>query len=177
MRTRMLTIVAVAVIGALGHLDARQITTEEVNGVRNLKRLETTVACAGATEAGSMPAIRKMGFASVINLREGTEAGVDIAGSAAAAKTVNLKYVHIPFNGQKPDAAAADRFLAEIGKPENQPAFIHCGSGNRAAVMWFIKRLVADKWEVERAWEEAAALGMTSQLLKQWAIDYAKSKS
>ena len=77
---------------------------------------------------------------------------------------------------QAPEAAAADRFLAEIAKPENQPAFIHCGGGGRAATMWFIKRMVVDKWEVERASAEATALGMTSATLKQWAIGYAKGK-
>ena len=39
--------------------------------------------------------------------------------------------------------------------------------------MWLIKRLVVDKWDANRAAEEATALGMTSPVLKQFAIDYA----
>jgi uncharacterized protein (TIGR01244 family) len=174
-RTLILT-TAVALVAGLAHLHAQQVTTEELNGVRNFKRLETTVACAGATSAESLPAIKKMGFASVVNLRQATEAGADIGGSAAAAKAANLNYVHIPFNTQAPEAAAADRFLAEIAKPANQPAFIHCAGGSRAATMWFIKRMVVDKWDVERASTEAAALGMNNATLRQWAIEYVKSK-
>jgi uncharacterized protein (TIGR01244 family) len=162
---------------SVAHLHAQQVTTEELTGVRNFKRLETTVACAGATSAQAMPAIKKMGFASVVNLRLASEEGVDIEGATAAAKAVNLNYVHIPFSFQTPEAAAADRFLAEIAKPANEPAFIHCGGGGRAATMWFIKRMVVDKWDVDRASAEATALGMNNATLKQWAIDYAKSKS
>ena len=42
--------------------------------------------------------------------------------------------------------------------------------------MWFIKRLVVDKWDVERASTEATALGMNNAALKQWAIEYSKNK-
>jgi hypothetical protein len=41
--------------------------------------------------------------------------------------------------------------------------------------MWFIKRLVVDHWDVDRAAKEATALGMTSPTLKQFAIDYAQA--
>ena len=41
--------------------------------------------------------------------------------------------------------------------------------------MWMIKRLSVDHWEAERAYTEAAALGLTSPALKQFAIDYAKT--
>ena len=40
-----------------------------------------------------------------------------------------------------------------------------------------IKRLVVDKWDTSRASEEATALGMTSPVLKQFAIDYAQRRS
>ena len=56
-----------------------------------------------------------------------------------------------------------------------EPAFIHCAGGNRAATMWLIKRLAVDHWDVERATEEAAALGQTSAALRQFALDYAQS--
>jgi uncharacterized protein (TIGR01244 family) len=174
-RIIVLTIAAIAA-GVAAQLHAQQVTTEELTGVRNFKRLETTVACAGATTARAMPAIQKMGFRSVVNLRLASEEGVDIEGASAAAKAVNLNYIHIPFSSQTPEVTAADRFLAEIAKPANEPAFIHCGGGGRAATMWFIKRMVVDKWDVDRASAEATALGMNNATLKQWAIDYAKGK-
>jgi uncharacterized protein (TIGR01244 family) len=177
MKRALVFTMAVALPIAFVHLDAQQVTTEELNGVRNFRRLETTVACAGATSTQAMPAIKKMGFASVVNLRLASEEGADVEGSAAAAKAAGLNYIHIPFSFQAPEAAAADRFLAEIAKPANQPAFIHCGGGGRAATMWFIKRMVVDKWDVDRASAEATALGMNNATLRQWAIEYVKAKS
>lgn len=174
---RLCAVLIASVLAVVAGPSAQQVTTEDLNGVRNFKRLETTVACAGATSAEAMPAIKKMGFASVVNLRLASEAGADVEGATAAAKAANLNYVHIPFSFQTPETAAADRFLAEIAKPANQPAFIHCGGGGRAATMWFIKRLVVDKWDVERASAEATALGMNNATLTQWAIEYAKGKS
>jgi hypothetical protein len=41
--------------------------------------------------------------------------------------------------------------------------------------MWMVKRLVIDKWDADRAAQEATALGMTSPTLKQFAIDYAQT--
>ena len=175
MRGTMVMVMSAVVAGTMA-AQAPQVTTEDLEGVRNFKRLETTIACAGATSSDALPALKKMGFASVVNLRQASEAGNDVEGSAAAAKAANLNYVHIPFNGQSPDPTAADRFLNEIAKPENQPAFIHCAGGSRAAAMWMIKRLVIDKWDVERATAEAKALGLTSEPLREWAVTYAKTK-
>ena len=153
---------------------AQQVSKDQVEGIRNLARLETTVACAGAITADAIPEIRKMGFASIVNLRLATEQGADIDRHAALAKSVGLKYFHAPFDG-KPDPAAAERFLAAITAPGAEPAFIHCAGGNRAATMWLIKRLAVDKWDTEKAVAEAAALGQTSPQLREWAIAFAKT--
>lgn len=177
MRAHPLFVVAVLVVGAclIGAPATAQVTKKDVPGVTNFAQVETTVACAGATKAEAVPELKKMGFASIINLRLATETGADIDAEAAAAKAAGMKFYHLPLNGQMPDPAVADKFIAAITTKGSEPAFIHCAGGNRAAAMWFIKRLVVDKWEVDRASTEAAALGMTSPVLKQFAIDYANS--
>ena len=154
---------------------AQQVTKQDVEGVKNFKRLETTVACAGATSADAVPEIKKMGFASIINLRAADEAGANVEQEAVAAKVAGLRYYNIPFDSSKPDPAVADRFLDAITAPGSDPAFIHCAGGNRAATMWLIKRLAVDHWDIDRATKEATELGMTSDKLKQFAIDYAQA--
>jgi uncharacterized protein (TIGR01244 family) len=166
-----LTLTAVLTVPVL----AQQVTKENVEGVSNFARLETTVACAGATRADAVPQIKKMGFASIINLRLPTENGADIEAEAAAAKAAGIKYFHIPMNGQNLDPAVADKFIETITTPGNEPAFIHCASGNRASAMWMIKRMVIDHWDADRAGTEAAALGLTNSGLKTFALDYSKS--
>jgi uncharacterized protein (TIGR01244 family) len=158
----------------MGSVAAQQVTRENVAGVRNFLRLETTVACAGAVTADAVPEIKKMGYASIINLRLATEQGAEVEKEEAAAKAAGIKYFHVPFDG-KPDPAAAGKFLDAITSKGAEPAFIHCGGGNRAATMWLIKRLAVDHWDVDRAVEEAIALGQTNVQQRQFAIDYAKA--
>ena len=68
---------------------AQQVTKETVPGITNMARLETTVACAGAITADSVPAIKKMGFASIVNLRLATEQGAEVEKEEAAAKAAS----------------------------------------------------------------------------------------
>jgi protein tyrosine phosphatase (PTP) superfamily phosphohydrolase (DUF442 family) len=153
----------------------QQVTKESVPGVTNFARLQTTVACGGATLPSAVPEIKKYGFVSIINVRQPSEAGANIEGEAEAAKQAGIKFFNIPLNGQAPDPATADKFIETITTPGNEPAYIHCAAGNRAAAMWMIKRLVVDKWDTDRAFEEATALGLTSPALKKFAIDYAET--
>jgi hypothetical protein len=41
--------------------------------------------------------------------------------------------------------------------------------------MWLIKRVLIDKWDTDRAVEEATQLGMTSPVLKSFALDYTQT--
>lgn len=168
---RIVTIVAGTLAGVAAL--AQEATKEPVTGIRNFARLGSTVACAGATSADALAEIKKMGFVSVFNLRLATENGAEVEKEEAAAKTLGLRYFHVPFDGSKPDPEAADRFIAAITTPGAEPAFIHCAGGNRAATMWLIKRLVVDRWDEERAVKEAVALGQTSEALRKFAIEYA----
>jgi hypothetical protein len=38
--------------------------------------------------------------------------------------------------------------------------------------MWLIKRVLVDNWDNDRALDEAAQLGLSSQPLKTFALDY-----
>ena len=69
---------------------AQEVTKDNVDGITNFHRIETTVACTGAIKATAVPEIKKMGFASIINLREASEAGADLDAEAAAAKSADI---------------------------------------------------------------------------------------
>jgi protein tyrosine phosphatase (PTP) superfamily phosphohydrolase (DUF442 family) len=102
-----------------------QVVKEEVPGIRNFAKIETTVACAGAITPAAIQEIKKMGYASIINLRLASEPGADIDANIAAAKAVDIPYYHIPFSAASPDPAVVDTFLKTITAPGVQPAFIH----------------------------------------------------
>jgi len=168
--------VVVLLVGAGGAIaGAQSVTKETLPGVTNFARLETTIACAGATTPQAVAGLKQMGYASIINLREASEAGADIDAEAAAAKTAGITFIHLPFNTASPNPAVVDSFLKAVTDSKNQPAFVHCASGNRAAAMWMIKRMQVDRWDAERAGTEAAALGLTNGALKTFAIQYVET--
>jgi protein tyrosine phosphatase (PTP) superfamily phosphohydrolase (DUF442 family) len=102
-----------------------QVVRQEVPGIRNFAKVESTVACAGAVSPAAIQEVKKMGYASIINLRLATEQGAEIEASTDAAKAADLAYYHIPFSASAPDPAAVDTFLTTITAPGVQPAFIH----------------------------------------------------
>ena len=150
-----------------------QVVREDVEGIVNFARIETTVACAGAITPDSVTKIRDMGFRSIINLRRATEEGANIDDEAAAADAAGIRFVHLPFGGPQLDPTVADRFLETITEADTAPAFIHCAGGGRAATMWFIKRVIVDEWEIDTALEEATALGMREESpTRAFALEY-----
>ena len=124
---------AALIVGAMTVPALAQVKKSDVPGVQNFTQMDATIACGGAPNAGGVENLKKQGFVSIINLRLDTEAGVKE--EEAAIKTAGIKYVHIPFNGAMPDPKVADQFLAAVSDKANQPAYVHCGSGGRAASM------------------------------------------
>ena len=171
MRSRFIPAIVLA-LGLTGTLASAQVTKESIQGISNFSRVETTIACAGATSPSAVAEVKRLGYNSIINLREASEAGADVEAEAAAAKAAGINYIHLPFKTAAPDPAVVNQFLTAVTAAANQPAFVHCASANRASAMWMIKRMLVDGWDEERASTEAAALGLTSAPLKTFAISY-----
>jgi len=151
---------------------AAQVTKQERPGIVNFSKVDAVVACGGATETSALEGLAKDGFKSVINLRQATENNANIDQNAAKAKELGLKYIHIPFNTQQLDPKVIDTFLAAIADKNNQPAFVHCGSASRVGSVWLAKRVIQDGWTIEKATEEAKAIGLRGEPLEKFALDY-----
>ena len=176
MRTMLLSAAVFALVVAAAAPARAQVTKEDVPGITNFARLETTVACGGSIKPEAVAELKQRGFKSIFDLQLPTERTANIEGEAAAAKEAGIAFIHVPFTPGNPDTASVEKFLTEIKKPENEPAFIHCGGGNRAAGFWFIKRVLVDKWDTDRALKEAQALGLApGQPMEQFALEYVKS--
>lgn len=126
MQRKIPTLASLALIGCLAAIDASaQVVKQQVEGIRNFAKVESTVACAGAISPAAIQEIKKMGYAAIINLRLPSEQGADIEGHRAVAQSVGLPYYSIPFSATAPDPAVVDTFLKTIQTPGVQPAFIH----------------------------------------------------
>ena len=89
MRAMLPTVVAgvILTVGAYGQTpQTSKVTHESVEGISNFARLDTTIACGGATKPEAVAELKRMGFASIINVREASEQGADVEKEAAAAK-------------------------------------------------------------------------------------------
>jgi uncharacterized protein (TIGR01244 family) len=176
MRTMLLSAAVFALVVAAAAPAGAQVTKEDVPGITNFARLETTVACGGSIKPEAVAELKQRGFKSIFDLQLPNERTANIEGEAAAAKEAGIAFIHVPFTPGNPDTASVEKFLTEIKKPENEPAFIHCGGGNRAAGFWFIKRVLVDKWDTDRALKEAQALGLApGQPMEQFALEYVKA--
>jgi len=136
------------------------------DGITNFSRVDSTVACGGATPASAFPLLAAEGFKSVVNLRLPGEPGVE--GEQQAVEAAGLRYIHLPLDGTQPDPAVADKFLDVMADPAVTPVYIHCASANRVGAMWAIKRVAQDGWTRERALEEAKAIGLKSPGLVEY---------
>ena len=149
-----------------------QQAEEAPPGVVNFTQLDATVACAGATPPEAMQDLKSRGFTSVINFRTTGERGATVDPGREAAEAAGLKYYHLPF--RRPTAEITQEFLRTVAEPDNQPVYIHCGSANRVGAMWLIKRVQLDNWSVQDATAEAEKIGLSSQGLKDFALEYVK---
>ena len=61
---------------------AAQVTKETVPGITNFSKVETTIACAGATTPAAVADVKRLGYRSIINLRQASEAGADVEAEA-----------------------------------------------------------------------------------------------
>ena len=102
---KTLTLVVPALL--IGVVVSAQVTKETVPGVTNFAKLQTTIACAGATAPSAIADVKKMGYKAVINLRLPNEQGADVEGEIAAAKTAGIAFFNLPFNTAAPNSAIA----------------------------------------------------------------------
>ena len=160
------------VVLALAIPAAAQVTKQERAGIVNFSKVDAVVACGGATETSALEGLKADGFKTIINLRTAGEQGANLEQNAARAKELGLKYISIPFSPQQPDPKAVDTFLNEIANKSNQPVFVHCGSASRVGSFWLVKRVLQDGWTIEKATEEAKAIGLRGEPLEKFALDY-----
>src|SRR5512132_1078399 len=133
--------------------------------------VDERIATGGQPLLEQIPALKKEGFRTIINLREPSE--FDSAAEAVEARRLGLHYLSIPFRTADPKDEPVDAFLAAMKDRKLWPAFVHCGTGNRVAALWMIHRVVLDGWNFADAEYEAKLVGLKSENLREFAYDYA----
>src|SRR2546427_9406964 len=104
----------------------------------------------------AMRALKNRGIKTVIALAGGAES----AAERAATEAAGMKYLVFAINPMTLDPAPIEPFLKAASDAANFPVFIHSGAGHRAAMALMIKRVLVDRWTIEKAGIEAAASGL-----------------
>jgi len=141
--------------------------------IEKFNNVSDKVATGGQPTPAQYIDLAREGYKTVICLREPGE--YDMAAEEAAAKSKSLTFVNIPVSKENPKPEQVEKFLSVLSSPKVYPVFIHCGTGNRVAAFWMIRRVVVDKWELEDAEREAKLVGLKSETMKQFALDYIKT--
>jgi protein tyrosine phosphatase (PTP) superfamily phosphohydrolase (DUF442 family) len=125
-------------------------------GINNSWRVNKDVITGGTimSRETAIPLLKRQGIKTVINLAGGPDADAE----GAAVKAAGMKYFVFPVTPD--DASQIDPMLKVFSDPVNYPVFIHSGAGHRAAVALFLKRVLIDGWDVEKAGIEAASAGL-----------------
>ena len=145
-----------------------------VTDIEKFNWVSEKTATGGQPTMAQIVALKQAGFRTIVNLREPAE--YDAAAEEAAAKENGLDYINIPVSREAPKAEQVDAFL-KLMKEARTPVFIHCGTANRVAGFWMIRRVLVDKWDLEDAEREAKVAGLKSEATKEFALNYIRSHS
>ncbi len=158
-----------AVLGAI-LFAAAVVALDGAATIDRYHRITDRVAIGGQPTPGQVTALSDDGFNGVINLREEVE--FNDGPQARAARDSGLLFIRVPLSREKPDDAAVEKFLVATDDQAVYPVFIYCASGDRAAALWMIRRVVRDGWTLANAEAEADRAGLPQGKMRDFAHDY-----
>jgi protein tyrosine phosphatase (PTP) superfamily phosphohydrolase (DUF442 family) len=118
--------------------------------------------------------LSEMGFKTVLNLAALQE------GSMIEAKTVEfygLKFINLECNPESFTNEVLAEFAKVIQTKEDQPIYVHCRNGNKAAALWMIYRVKKEGWKLDAAQEEAGKMGLNDAAVKDAALKFCAKKA
>ena len=140
--------------------------------IEHFYRISERVAVGGQPTPEQIESLSSEKFNGVINLREDAE--YNDGPQARAARDWGMTFVRVPVSREAPSDASVEKFLEATDDPALYPIFIYCGTGNRAAAFWMIRRVVRDGWTLADAEAEANRAGLQSGKMLDFARDYAQ---
>jgi len=140
--------------------------------IANFHQVNERVYRGGQPLPEAWPSLAKLGVKTVIDLRREDEHST--AAEADAVAAAGMKYINVPMKGV---VAPTDEQVAKVlaALSSDEPVFIHCKRGaDRTGAVIACYRIAHDRWERQRALQEAKSFGMGSlQLgLKHYVMSY-----
>jgi protein tyrosine phosphatase (PTP) superfamily phosphohydrolase (DUF442 family) len=135
-------------------------SAQELPPIRNFLQVNEQFCTGGQPRLEHLAKLQADGVKAIINLRQPSEHRA--TEEESEAKKLGLRYFNIPVVYGEPKDEQVDEFLKITDNPENRPAFIHCTAAIRVGAFWMIRRVLRDRWPVEKAEEEAVKIGLVN---------------
>src|SRR3954471_8964159 len=153
------TIVLVAAVGPLSIATAATAQTPKrlnLPGINNSWRVNKAIVTGGTIMMRdvAIPALKREHIKTVIDLAGGADSDAE----RAAVKAAGMQYFVFPIAPD--DSSKVEAMLKAFADPANAPVFIHSGAGHRAAMALFLRRVLVEHVDIEKAGIEAAASGL-----------------
>jgi len=155
---------------AMSLLAAAVFAAEGSATIDHFYRINDRVAIGGQPTPEQIVELSHDGYNGVVNLREEME--FNDGPQARAAREWGMTFVRVPVSREAPTDASVEKFLAATDDKGVYPVYIYCGSGNRAAALWMIRRVVRDGWTIANAEAEASRAGLAAAKMLDFAREY-----
>lgn len=143
---------------------ANGMIIEGIGKIYQVKTPEGMIYISGAPEKEALVELKKLGVKMVVDFRMPNEHAFD---AQQELQSMQIGYQNIPFNAKNMDDKNLEAFSAIVKNPQHYPLYLHCATGNRAAVMLALHRIENDKLSVQEAIEKAKAFGLNNPNAQQ----------
>ena len=142
----------------------------ELGNTKNVHRIGNLFV-AGQFGPDDVERIKSEKFDRVVTLRTDGEIDWD---EKAAIEAAGMQFIELPF--RKPETLNDKVFddIREMLRDRSSKTLLHCGSANRVGGVWLTYRVLDEKIPVEFAIQEAEAIGLRTEFIKEKALDYIK---
>jgi protein tyrosine phosphatase (PTP) superfamily phosphohydrolase (DUF442 family) len=129
-------------------------------GVRHFASVRPGISGGGAPGREGLDWLKDKGIKTIVDLRAPSEIDPSFGD---AVKAHGFRYISLPIDAAKPDAAKAAAFRDEVTKADNHPVYFFDADGTRAGLIWYVHRLTFDKVDPQIASREAEELGLSDK--------------
>ena len=126
-------------------------------GIRRFAAVEPKLAGGSLPTAEGLDWLAEKGYKTLLDLRE---SGADSTSYASEVTSRGLRYVALPMSLQTVDSKHLELFCAELSLSEARPLYFCDTHGDRAGVLWYLRRITVDKVDPQDASREAQEMGL-----------------
>ena len=141
-------------------------------GIRLFAAVEPKLAGGSLPTTAGLDWLAEKGYKTVLDLRE---SGADPTSYASEVTSRGLRYVALPISLKTVDSKHLELFSAELSLSEARPLYFCDTNGDRAGVLWYLRRITVDKVDPQDASREAQEMGLRDKEFWLAASKYLES--